>query len=70
MLAVGAILFDRPDFKLIAEDYREPAYWLFGTHGKRRFDALSTIDPTHQTSHRDNRANGQLGSRPCRQHLA
>ncbi|MCD6303687.1 MAG: heparinase II/III-family protein, partial [Planctomycetes bacterium] len=35
-----AVLFDRPDFKLAAGGYYEPARWLLGRDGRKKFDAL------------------------------
>lgn len=40
LLACGAALFRRPDFKRAAGGYRETAWWLLGDEGKARFDAV------------------------------
>jgi hypothetical protein len=39
-LTVGAILFDRADFKAQAGGFSEPAFWLFGGEGRRCFDRI------------------------------
>jgi len=39
-LTVGAILFDRADFKAGAGGFSEPAFWLFGEEGRDRFDRI------------------------------
>ncbi|PON18413.1 hypothetical protein C2W62_08090 [Candidatus Entotheonella serta] len=44
-LAVGAVLFDRPDFKYTAGDYAEEALWLLGISGYRRFADLTEAAP-------------------------
>ncbi len=44
--AVGAVLFDRPDFKYAAGDYAEEALWLLGTSGYHRFANLADVAPT------------------------
>lgn len=41
MLAVGAVLFDRADFKRWSGGFTEPARWLVGAGGARRFDAIT-----------------------------
>lgn len=41
-LAVGAVLFERGDFKAWAGEFAEPACWLLGKSARRQFDA---IDP-------------------------
>ncbi len=40
-LAVGAVLFERPDFKQWSGRYTETARWLLGGDGRERFDALT-----------------------------
>jgi hypothetical protein len=45
LLACGAALFERADFKRIAGGYRETAWWLLGAEGKRRFDAIEAAGP-------------------------
>lgn len=44
LLAVGALLFDRPDFKSLAQGPSEPAYWLLGDSAGARFDAIGEPD--------------------------
>ena len=38
--AIGAVLFQRPDFKTFARRFYEDALWLLGTQGLEAFDAL------------------------------
>lgn len=40
LLAAGAVLFGRQDFRSRSESFREPAFWLFGVSGRERFEAL------------------------------
>ena len=44
--ALGAAIFQRPDFKFSAGDYAEEALWLLGVEGYQRFTALSAEAPT------------------------
>jgi len=44
-LAIGAVLFGRPDFKAIAGRFHEDALWLLGTDGLARFDRLDATEP-------------------------
>ena len=41
LLSIGAALFNRPDIKRAAGAFSEEAFWLLGSDGARRFDALS-----------------------------
>src|SRR6185437_16454625 len=43
-LATGAIVYQRGDFKFLAQGLREETLWLLGTEGARAFDSL----PEHQ----------------------
>ena len=45
LLALGAVLFGRGDFKAAADDCAEELYWLLGRDGVEAFDSL-TPDPT------------------------
>ncbi len=40
LLAIGAALFSRPDFKQAAGEFPEEAFWLLGEGGLRKFEAL------------------------------
>jgi hypothetical protein len=40
LIAVGAVLFDRPDFKAIAGTLREPLRWWLGAAGVKRWNSL------------------------------
>ncbi|GMU24804.1 MAG: hypothetical protein AMXMBFR13_48750 [Phycisphaerae bacterium] len=40
LLAIGAILFNRPDFKAEAGAFGEPAFWLLGHGGYERYEAI------------------------------
>ena len=42
---IGAALFSRPDMKAAAGTFSEEAYWLLGSDGARRFDALEDSAP-------------------------
>ena len=44
LLAVGAALFERPDWRRMAEDSGEAAYWLLGSDGLDRPDALPSTE--------------------------
>ncbi|MDH3604793.1 MAG: heparinase II/III family protein, partial [Candidatus Tectomicrobia bacterium] len=44
--ALGAVLFQRPDFKFSAGAYAEEALWLLGVEGYQRFMALPAEPPT------------------------
>jgi len=41
LLAVGAVLFDRGDFKAAAGGFHEPARWMLGRNGMTTFDAIA-----------------------------
>lgn len=45
LLAVGAVLFDRPDFKRLAAGVREPVFWFCGPAGLDRLDRLEDASP-------------------------
>jgi hypothetical protein len=49
LLALGAVLFDRADFKAVAGPAPEELLWLFGRDGVRRYGALAAQLP-QQTS--------------------
>ncbi len=40
LLAVGAALFERPDWRRMADDSKEAAYWLLGSDALEQLDAL------------------------------
>jgi Heparinase II/III N-terminus/Heparinase II/III-like protein len=42
LLAIGAALFNRTDFKRAAGGFSEEAFWLQGGRGKRQYEALGT----------------------------
>lgn len=44
LMAIGAVLYERPDFKALAGEFSEPAMWLLGAEGKRKFEGLSNSD--------------------------
>jgi hypothetical protein len=44
-LAVGAVLFERPDFKYVAGRFHEDALWLLGPDGLREFERLRSTPP-------------------------
>ncbi len=41
LLALGAVLFDRPDFSRAAGEFREDAFWLLGPRGAATFAAIT-----------------------------
>lgn len=43
--AIGAVIFDRPDFKSVAGRFFEDALWLLGPSGRDRFEAMRTKEP-------------------------
>ena len=43
LLALGAVLFKRADFKKAAGAFPEYAYWLLGDEGKRQYDTIPEI---------------------------
>ncbi|MCP4609783.1 MAG: heparinase [Planctomycetes bacterium] len=47
-LAVGAVLFERSDFKAWAGRYAEPVEWLLGKQGRQSFKAIP--EPQNKTS--------------------
>jgi len=40
LLSIGAVLFNRPDFKQVAGELHEEAFWLLGEAGLPRFNGL------------------------------
>jgi hypothetical protein len=44
-LAVGAVMFGRGDFKMVAGRFHEDALWLLGSEGLQTFDALPAAPP-------------------------
>ena len=44
LLSVGAVLFERADFKSYARRFLEPARWLVGAAARSRFDSLPSIE--------------------------
>ena len=49
-LSLGAVLFERPDFKAIAGAATEEVFWLLGPEGVRRFEALPARLPDHTSA--------------------
>jgi hypothetical protein len=50
LLAVGASLFNRPDFKAQASACPEPALWLLGPEGYRKYEAMRATGPQRISS--------------------
>ncbi len=42
LLSIGAVLFNRPDFKELAGSYSEPTLWLLGLSSRKTFDTIQT----------------------------
>jgi len=40
ILSMGAVLFENPDFKKMAGEFHEEAFWLFGIEGLEKFNSL------------------------------
>lgn len=53
LLATGAILFNRPDFKFKARSLDDKSRWLFGESGKKKFDELKPARPNIRRSFPD-----------------
>lgn len=47
LLASGAVLFSRPEFKAIAKKMDDKSLWLLGEVSKDEFDRLAEISPTY-----------------------
>jgi hypothetical protein len=45
LLAVGAVLYERPDYKFVAKDFGEEAFWLLGPEGLHAFDEFESKIP-------------------------
>jgi Heparinase II/III-like protein/Heparinase II/III N-terminus len=48
-LAVGAVVFDRGDYKFVAKDARRDVLWLLGTAGLETFERLEAVRPGRQS---------------------
>jgi len=59
-LAVGAVLFGRPDFKACAGRIYEDALWLLGPDGVAKFDALEARLPASASSSRVLKSSGYV----------
>jgi hypothetical protein len=51
-LAIGAVLFQRGDFKAVAGRFYEDALWLLGPAGLEAFEALPATPPRHTSEAR------------------
>lgn len=40
LFSIGAVLFERPDFKALAGEFGEAAYWLLDSEARKRWDDL------------------------------
>jgi hypothetical protein len=45
-LATGSVLFDRGDYKFVADGAAEELLWLTGVAGLRRFDSIVAVEPS------------------------
>jgi hypothetical protein len=45
-LAAGSVVFDRGDYKFVADDAAEELLWLTGTEGLRAFDSIVAAEPS------------------------
>lgn len=48
-LGLGALIFDRSDYKSVAGGAGEEVFWLAGTKGLRRYDAIKAAEPAAAT---------------------
>jgi hypothetical protein len=48
-LATGAVLFERSDYKFVAEEPAEETFWLLGTSGIQMFALLPATEPALQS---------------------
>lgn len=46
LMSIGAILFNRPDFRTWAGSYRESACWLLGNASREKFHAIASLPAT------------------------
>jgi hypothetical protein len=49
ILSLGAVLFERPDFKWQAGAFSEAAFWLLGAEGWTQYDRLAPLAPPQST---------------------
>jgi hypothetical protein len=50
LLSIGAVLFQRPEMKACAGDFSEDAFWLLGSDGAAKFDALPDSEGSPQSA--------------------
>ena len=48
-LGVGAVMFDRADYKFVAGDAAEMSLWLMGADGLKRFDSIAETAPSERS---------------------
>jgi hypothetical protein len=58
LLCVGAVLFNRSDFKEYADGFREPALWLLGSEAKQRFEGIPSTKTRRQLASRGFKESG------------
>lgn len=49
-IALGAVLFRRPDLKAVSAGVTEELLWLFGNGGLQKFDALTVVEKRSQST--------------------
>ena len=51
LLSIGAVLFERSDFKAWSADYAEPARWLLGRSSREQFCVIDSanFEPSHES---------------------
>jgi hypothetical protein len=49
VLSTGAVLFNRPDYKVVAGEAAEETLWLLGPEGLRAFDELKSEKPAKES---------------------
>jgi len=45
-LAIGAVLFERTDFKYVSQNNTEELLWLFGENGMQKYEKLESVLPS------------------------
>jgi hypothetical protein len=45
LMSIGAVLFNRSDFKALAGEFTEAAFWLLGPEGRARFEEITSDAP-------------------------
>lgn len=49
-LATAAVIFERPDYKFVAQKYAEETFWLLGDEGANKFKTINPKRPDHSST--------------------